>query len=211
MSCRRPVKALRPPHHTADSKPAIQATSVPGDDCNSVTRSSADCRNESVGPLGEWSLGSHYALAWVFASGRLLETGLSQCRRCHLQHFHRQAAGGDTVSINQTQRLRCVARSACSIASTCPKFGRRPPSDLSQSRCDQIAASLPLIHGHGCHASFRGVPVCCCNFAAPTGVSADYRFHAQPPVRCQNSTCHCVVLQCLSFVMSASRVCRLCI
>jgi hypothetical protein len=62
---------------------------------------------------------------------------------------------GDTVSIDQTHYLRCVAGSACPIASTCAKFGRRrAPSDLS--RCDQIAASLPLIHGHGCYASFRG-------------------------------------------------------
>lgn len=36
-------------------------------------------------------------------------------------------------------------------------------------------------------------PVCCCISAAPTGASADYRFHAQPPVWCQNSTCRCVV------------------
>lgn len=33
-----------------------------------------------------------YTLAWLFASGRVLETGLSQCRRCHLQPVPYQAA-----------------------------------------------------------------------------------------------------------------------
>ena len=82
--------------------------------CNPAARSTADGRNKSVGPLGEWTL----ALALACASGSLLEIGMSRCRRCQSQ-VSSPGIGGNAVSIDQTQRLRCVAGATCSIASTC--------------------------------------------------------------------------------------------
>ena len=74
--CSKPQTRRRPSRH---HHPSLKI------DCNSTVRNSADCRNESVGPFGEWSLGSHHALARLFASGKLLEGGLWQHHRCQLQ------------------------------------------------------------------------------------------------------------------------------
>lgn len=87
LSC--PV-ARRPKHNTAPTSPrSKQRIRHPGTrvwrECNSTARSTADRRNESVDPLGEWNPRQHYPLASTVASGKLLETGLSPCRRCQLQ------------------------------------------------------------------------------------------------------------------------------
>lgn len=160
--------------------------------------------------VGGASVATTLSLGYLFASGRLLETGLLQMSLAALP-----SASRDTVSMDKTQRLRCVAGTACPIVSANAAFGRRrrPPSDLSQSqsRCDQIAASLPLIHAHGCLGSFRGG-----SFAAMQPASA--RVACRCPV---SRTTACAVskfymslrrplLSCLTFVMFASRVNRVC-
>lgn len=153
-SCRpvgQSTAASSPPQRTANTPsrqhPCLETSAIP----QQATAPIAGMR--ALARCGEWSLGSlHSRLAICFwKSARNWPVAVSQ-----MSLAARPPPGGNTVSIDQTQRLRCVARSARPVASTCAVFGRRIPSELSQVRCHQIAASLPSIHGHGCHASFRG-------------------------------------------------------
>lgn len=199
------------PHHAARCEIRHPGTTrvwrpLPGESAIPLQESCADRRNESVGPLGGWTLGS---TTLSLAHFLLEECQKPACRSVAKVTCAsaRQALSGDTVSTYQTQRLRCVAGSACSIEIRVDLHGMWLPADLpqtlSQSRCHQIAASLPLIHGHGCHASFRGACVllqlCCMCWDCLHSTAFTHSV----------SKFYVVALSLLS-VMSASRVGRFC-
>lgn len=115
---------------------------MPGDDCNSTARSSADCRNESVGPLGEWSFGSHYALAWLFASGKLLETRLplSQMSLCSPSLTRRPHGFISSNATSEVRSRECLFHRLCLRQSGhhhCPSYLSQ--SLLRSDRCKPSA------------------------------------------------------------------------
>ena len=156
-------------------------------ECNSTACSCADRRNESVGPLGGWTLGS--------TTLSLAHFLLEECQKLACRSVAnvtcpsaRQALSGDTVSTHQTQRLRCVAGSACSIeiASTCVACGC-PTTSLRHCRSRAVIRSLQAFRSSTDTDAMQASagPVCCCSIAACTGVLC-----SAPVLRiyCQNST-----------------------